>query len=77
MFVTESIFIIMQILYINFEELKSSFIRHPSEKLMNVYSLDNTFSQSMPKKNQRMPKKMESNSTKITNREVDEISFFT
>ena len=36
MFVTESIFIIMQILYINFEELKSSFIRRPCEKLMNV-----------------------------------------
>lgn len=68
MFVTESIFIIMQILYINFEELKSSFIRRPCEKRMNVYSLDNTLSQSMPKKNQRMPKKMESNSTKTTNR---------
>lgn len=61
MFVTESIFIIMQILYINFEKLKSSFIRRPCEKRMNVYRLDNTLSQSMPKKNQSMPKKMERN----------------
>ena len=68
MFVTESIFIIMQILYINFEKLKSSFIRRPCEKLMNVYRPDNTLSQSMPKKNQSMPKKMESNSTKTTKR---------
>ena len=61
MFVAESIFIIMQILYINFEKLKSSFIRRPCEKRMNVYRLDNTLSQSMPKKNQSMPKKMERN----------------